>query len=152
MAAKTPKTPPKTPTKRGAGAGSTSDIDTIIPLLFAGSPGIIPNYNKMSALDEHGRTASALEHKFRKWRQVARDILAAHPEEAGSEKVVGQPNKTKNPRSSKKGKQANGGAMVDDDESFNDMVNGKVSCTSFANGAANGDSIGEETERCEGRQ
>lgn len=93
-----------------------------------------PNYAKMSAMDEHGRTASALEHKFRKWRQMGREILAAHPEEAGTDKVVGQPAKTKNPRSAgagKKGKPANGGGMVDDDESFDDFVNGKVSCASF---------------------
>ena len=131
------KAPPKTPTKRGTGAGSTSDIDSVIPLLFATMPGMTPNYNKMSAMDEHGRTASALEHKFRKWRQMGREILAAHPEEAGTDKVIGQPAKTKNPRSAgagKKGKQAN---MVDDNESFDDIVNGKVGCTSLANEIAN---------------
>ena len=95
-----------------------------------------PNYAKMSAMDEHGRTASALEHKFRKWRQMGREILAAHPEEAGTDKVVGQPAKTKNPRSAgtagKKGKVVvNGGGMAEDDESFDDYVNGKVGCASF---------------------
>ena len=87
--------------KRGAGAGSTSDVDTVIPLLFAANPGIAPNYKKMSAMDSHGRTAVALEHKFRKWRAAAREILAAHPEEAGTDKVVGEPAKAKKPRVSK---------------------------------------------------
>ena len=73
---------------------------------------------------------------------MGREILAAHPEEAGTDKVVGQPAKTKNPRSGaagKKGKQANGGGgMFEDDESFDDGVNGKVSFFGhlFANGAA----------------
>ena len=62
----------------------------------------MPNYKKMSALDDHGRTAAALEHKFRKWRHISRDILAAHPEEAGTDQAVGQPAQPKKSRSPKK--------------------------------------------------
>ena len=103
--------------KRGAGVGSTSDIDTIIPLLFAANPTVAPNYKKMSAMDEHKRTASALEHKFRKWRQVGRDILAAHPEEAESDKAVGQPAQAKKPRTPTK--QVNGSKQNDNDSEDN---------------------------------
>ena len=104
--------------KRGTVAGSTTDIDTIIPLLFAANPGITPNYKKMSAMDSHGRTASAMEHKFRKWRALGRDILAAHPEEMNTDKAVGEPAKTKRPRTPKteNGHKKTSGRDVDDQE------------------------------------
>ena len=70
--------------KRGAGTGpgSTSDIDSIIPLLFAAHPNLMPDYKKMAALDDHGRSNYALEHKFRKWRNASREIVEKHPEVA----------------------------------------------------------------------
>lgn len=37
----------------------------------------------MSEMDPQGRTASALEHKFRKWRQAGKQILETYPVEAG---------------------------------------------------------------------
>ena len=84
--------------KKGAGAGSTTDIDTLMPLLFAVHPEVKPNYKKMSAIDEYKRTAAALEHKFRKWRHKGVEIAAAHPEECSTKELVGTPAKTKMPR------------------------------------------------------
>ena len=111
--------------KRNTGAGTTGDIDTILPLLFAANPSITPNYKKMSAMDSHGRTAAALEHKFRKWRQIGREILAAHPEEAGKDHAVGQPAQTKTPRTPKKQGNKN------DREGEDGNLKPKVMTTSF---------------------
>ena len=72
----------KNAAKRGPGTGSTSDIHTIIPLLFAAHPQLMPDYRKMALLDDYGRTNYALEHKFRKWRIASRRILEDHPEVA----------------------------------------------------------------------
>lgn len=96
--------PPKesASTKRGAGPGSTSDIDTILPLFFAAHPEVRPNYKKMSAIDEHNRTPAALEHKFRIWRHKAKEIAAKYPEECATKELVGEPAKTKTPRTPKK--------------------------------------------------
>lgn len=54
----------------------TNDANSVLPLLFAAHPEIKPNYHRMAALDDLGRTQSALEHKFRGWRQEGRKILA----------------------------------------------------------------------------
>ena len=89
----------------------------------------MPDYKKMAAVDEHGRSAYALEHKFRNWRHAGRKILEAYPEEAGD------PEKTKKPRTPKK---ANGvgikgkGSQTGengDGEDLEDIFNGKVSLT-----------------------
>ena len=71
-----------TAAKGGKKAAST-DADGIMPVLFAtiGNPPI--NFKKMAAMDEEGRTASSLEHKFRKWRQQGREIAEKYPEHAG---------------------------------------------------------------------
>lgn len=55
-----------------------------MPLLFAtiGNPSI--SFPKMAAMDDEGRTASSLEHKFRKWRQQGREIADKHPEHAAA--------------------------------------------------------------------
>ena len=111
-------------TKRAAGADSTADIDTIIPLLFAANPGITPNFKKMSAMDSHERTAVALEHKFRKWRQAGRDILAAHPEEAMTDKAVGEPAQTKKPRTPKAAGGGKKNVDADDEDDDDDEEGG----------------------------
>ena len=61
-----------------------TDVDSIMPLLFAtiGNPAI--SFKKMAAMDAEDRTESSLEHKFRKWRQMGREIAEKNPEHAGS--------------------------------------------------------------------
>ena len=73
-----------TPTKGGK-AGGPATADSIMPLLFAtiGNPSI--SFPKMAAMDPEGRTASALEHKFRTWRQKGREIAQANPDHAGNQ-------------------------------------------------------------------
>lgn len=71
------------PSPRGKPAAAT-DVDSIMPLLFAtiGNPSI--SFKKMAAMDPENRTESSLEHKFRKWRQKGREIAEKNPEHAGS--------------------------------------------------------------------
>lgn len=62
-----------------AGAKSLNNQhEDLIPLLIASIPGRITlNFNRMKELDPHGRTASSLEHKFRKYKAAAKEILDA---------------------------------------------------------------------------
>lgn len=62
-----------------AGAKSPNNQhEDLIPLLIASIPGRITlNFNRMKELDPHGRTASSLEHKFRKYKAAAKEILDA---------------------------------------------------------------------------
>ena len=54
----------------------SNDANSFMPLLFAAHPEIVPHYKRMAAMDDKGRTASALEHKFRNWRQEGKKIAA----------------------------------------------------------------------------
>ena len=54
----------------------SNDANSFMPLLFAAHPELVPNYKRMAAMDGQARTASALEHKFRTWRQDGKKILA----------------------------------------------------------------------------
>ena len=49
--------------------------DDIIPLLLAANEGIKINYRKLSALDEHGRSESLFEQRFRKWKARAKELI-----------------------------------------------------------------------------
>lgn len=62
-----------------AGAKSPNNQhEDLIPLLIATIPGRITlNFKRMKELDPHGRTASSLEHKFRKYKAAAKEILDA---------------------------------------------------------------------------
>lgn len=62
-----------------AGAKSPNNqYEDLIPLLIASTPGRITlNFKRMKELDPHGRTASSLEHKFRKYKAAAKEILDA---------------------------------------------------------------------------
>lgn len=66
------------------GKATATDVDSIMPLLFAtiGNPAI--NFRKMAAMDAESRTQASLEHKFRKWRQTGREIAEKNPEHAGT--------------------------------------------------------------------
>ncbi|KAK4696409.1 hypothetical protein P7C71_g1494, partial [Lecanoromycetidae sp. Uapishka_2] len=90
------------PSPKGKGA-ATNDIDSIMPLLFAtiGNPPI--NFKNMSAMDTEGRSASALEHKFRKWRQKGREIAEANPNHAGTMATTAGTTPTKRPSAKKNG-------------------------------------------------
>ncbi|KAL9102841.1 MAG: hypothetical protein Q9163_002056 [Psora crenata] len=69
--------------KKGGGTDTKYDIDNVIPVLLAalGNPAI--NYGAMAAMDEVGRTEYAWQHRFRRWKSMANDITAAHPDMAG---------------------------------------------------------------------
>lgn len=62
-----------------AGAKSPGNQhEDLIPVLIASIPGRITlNFNRMKELDPYGRTASSLEHKFRKYKAAAKEILDA---------------------------------------------------------------------------
>lgn len=109
------------PSPRGKPAAAT-DVDSIMPLLFAtiGNPSI--SFKKMAAMDPENRTESSLEHKFRKWRQVGREIAEKNPEHAGSF-TAATPKKPRAPAAKsgangKAGKKQN--PEVTDDEPNND--------------------------------
>ena len=95
----------------------TYDMDSLMPLLFAtiGNPSI--NYNKMAAMDTQGRTYSALEHKFRKWRQEGRNIAEQNPEHAGTFTAA----TPKKPRQTAAKKDSNGKAS--------DNLDGEENCS-----------------------
>lgn len=62
-----------------AGAKSPNNQhEDLIPLLIASKYGRVTlNFNRMKELDPHGRTASSFEHKFRKYKAAAKEILDA---------------------------------------------------------------------------
>ncbi len=76
-----------TTTSNGKGGKATAaeskyDVDNLIPLIFAtlGNPTI--NYKIMAALDPHGRTEAAFQHRFRTWRKEGLALADANPEMA----------------------------------------------------------------------
>ena len=98
----------------GKGRQSTvgNDVDSIMPLLFAtiGNPSM--NFKKMAAMDSEGRAESSLEHKFRKWRQMGREIAEKFPEHAGpvTERTPKKPRALPIKKAANgKGKQSGGG-------------------------------------------
>ena len=73
---------------------SSNQHEDLIPLIIAASPGkSVLNFNRMKQLDPHGRTASSFEHKFRKYKAAAKDILDA--DEGNSPKTPTKRRKTK---------------------------------------------------------
>ncbi|KAI9876528.1 MAG: hypothetical protein M1830_006312 [Pleopsidium flavum] len=63
---------------------SASAEDTLIPLMLAACPGMKLDYKRMSAIDGV-KSASSFEHRFRKYRVRAQEILAA----CGGDAVAG---------------------------------------------------------------
>lgn len=79
---------------------SSNQHEDLIPLIIASSPGKpVLNFNRMKQLDPHGRTASSFEHKFRKYKAAAKEILDADE---------GNPPKTPTKRRKTKGEGAQG--------------------------------------------
>ena len=125
--------------KAKAAVGSTADIDSMMPLLFAAHPGLIPAYKRMAELDPHGRTYSQMEHKFRKWRKDGEQILAEHPEIAEALKAGGEAPKKRAPKGANgkgKGKQTEVGEKDGHEEGSSDVAvkkgaNGDVIPTSY---------------------
>lgn len=73
---------------------SSNQHEDLIPLIIAASSGkTVLNFNRMKQLDPHGRTASSFEHKFRKYKAAAKDILDA--DEGNSSKNPTKRRKTK---------------------------------------------------------
>lgn len=97
-----------------AGAKSPSNQhEDLIPLLIASIPGRITlNFNRMKELDPHGRTASSLEHKFRKYKAAAKEILDADggkaTEEDGDSSVKITPTATPTKKRKTKGEGVKG--------------------------------------------
>ena len=56
-------------------ANSAGVNDDIIPLLLATTNNATINYKQIAALDPQQRTASSFEHKFRKWKARAKELL-----------------------------------------------------------------------------
>lgn len=65
-------------------ATAITDVDSIMPLLFAVIVNPAISFKKMAAMDAEKRTECSLEHKFRKWRQMGREIAEKNPEHAGT--------------------------------------------------------------------
>ena len=125
----------------------SNDANTFMPLLFAAHADIVPNYKRMAAMDDQGRTASALEHKFRTWRQEGRKILAqkgsaVESAKAIPKKVAGPSRKTNSLKGGvDPGKQFRGkGQNGDDDDEDGE---GDEDDTSAGNGAAKASEKGE---------
>ncbi|KAL8746421.1 MAG: hypothetical protein Q9190_001558 [Brigantiaea leucoxantha] len=75
-----------------------SNLDDVMPLLFAAHPDFVPKYKIMTALDEKHRSESSFEHRFRKWRQEGRKLVEANggPETVAAMGVkAGKADKTK---------------------------------------------------------
>lgn len=74
----TPHTPRQTKQVR-VQVAYNSPADDLVPLIIAAND-VKFNYKAMAAMDPHNRTASALEHKVRNFRQAARALVAAAKE------------------------------------------------------------------------
>lgn len=73
---------------------SSNQHEDLIPLIIASSAGKpVLNFNRMKQLDPHGRSASSFEHKFRKYKAAAKEILDA--DEGNSSKTTTKRRKTK---------------------------------------------------------
>lgn len=99
-----------------AGAKSPNNQhEDLIPLLIASIPGRITlNFNRMKELDPHGRTASSFEHKFRKYKAAAKEILDANGGKA-TEDGSSSANVTPTPTPTKKRKTKSDGVKVESD-------------------------------------
>lgn len=95
------ETPPK-PAGKGRAAKPTNTAspsasniaatnDDIIPIMIAANPGLTLNYKQMTVLDPQHRTYSSWEHKFRKWRAKAKEIMEGSATSKGeSSKEAGE--------------------------------------------------------------
>lgn len=69
-------------------APAASAEDLLIPILIASNPGMKLDYKTMSALDGT-KTPAAFEHRFRKYRARAQEILASSGGVAGAGEIPG---------------------------------------------------------------
>lgn len=67
-------------TAKGNADAAIYDVDSVMATTLAalGNPSI--PYKKMAAVDPKKRTEFAWQHRFRKWRSAAKDLMSAHPE------------------------------------------------------------------------
>lgn len=63
------------PSKREQSKNQAAANDEMIPLILATNTGVVLNYKAMSGMDPQNRTASSLEHRFRKWKARARELV-----------------------------------------------------------------------------
>ena len=98
------------PSVEKAEAKSPNDRhEDLIPLLIASIPGRITlNFKRMKELDPHGRTESSLEHRFRKYKAAAKDILIANDiktteDDSSSAKITPTPTPSKKRKTKREG-------------------------------------------------
>lgn len=88
---------------------SSNQHEDLIPLIIACSPNrLTVNFNRMKDLDPHGRTASSFEHKFRKYKAAAKEILDADGSKATHDEGSSSPKKTPAKKRKTKGEGAQG--------------------------------------------
>lgn len=110
---------------------SSNQHEDLIPLIIASSAGKpVLNFNRMKQLDPHGRTASSFEHKFRKYKAAAKEILDADK---------GKSSKTPTKRRKTKGEGAQG-------ESDNGEKNPRKKRRVIKGGSKNADAGAEVAE------
>ena len=117
--------------KKGGNENTKYDIDSVLPVLLAslGNPTI--DYKAMAAMDELERTEFAWQHRFRRWKVQAKDILAAHGDEAGSNGAKPKiPSPGKKATNGVRGKKTNDGPG-DDEEG--EGVNAKAKVSTYIN-------------------
>ena len=103
-----PKENPMPPKENPGHISAVNAVDDdIIPLLLAVHK-LVPNYKAMSALDQGGRTQSSFEHKFRKWRARARELLLARDGTTGEATLNPEPNVKKRAKESAVGEPEDG--------------------------------------------
>ncbi|MCJ1469283.1 hypothetical protein MMC07_007916 [Pseudocyphellaria aurata] len=76
---------PKSPSASKAAAIN----DDVIPVLLAANPNLTLNYQMMTTLDPQHRTYFAWEHKCRKWRAKAKELVDAASANGESSKDAG---------------------------------------------------------------
>lgn len=89
----------KADVEKASTAISSNQHEDLIPLIIACSGRLTLNFKRMSELDFHGRTTSSFEHKFRKYKAEAKDILDA---EGGKASDEGDSNPKKTPTHQKR--------------------------------------------------
>ena len=118
------------PPKRGGASDTKYDIDNVVPVLLAalGNPAV--NYKAMAAVDNLQRTEFAWQHRFRRWKSVANDLLAANPDVAGVATVAtAKRTPAKNARTVKGGTRSTNGGVSDDDNEETSAVATPMVCS-----------------------
>ena len=99
---------------------AAGDMEETVILLIAANPGISFDYRQIAALDLQGRTYYSWEHRFRKWRASAKELVEQSGEAAGGDGDVAPVKKAKRARA--KVKQAAPINVINDDNGCDRMA------------------------------